>query len=173
MKKKTPVKKGEWIAALSLYGIFCAVSLVAQLLFFSRYSYASLLRNDTALMFFVIVVAVEIFKALAFLFIGFCTVRSLLRVVVSHTGYVMSQHLHAEAIARHVESVQKELRRYVWWMLAAMIAYAVSDVAYEILAVNFGVMGTINVIFGLIWIATLWKAQSEIVFAVKTKYMLE
>ncbi len=172
LKKRTPIKKGLWTVALTLYGVLCVASMIGQLVFFERYTYGSLLRNDTALSFFVGLMAVEIGKVISFLLIGACTARSLLAVITEHTGYVMSQHDHAEVIARHVESVQKELKRYLWYMLGAMALYAVSDVAYELLTSNFGFMGAINGICGVIWIATVWKAQSEIVSAVKTKYML-
>ena len=162
-----------WTVSLALYGIFCVLSLVGQALFFSQYTYGSLMRNDQALMAYIILVAVEVGKAVSFLLIGLCIARTLSSVIKQHTGFVMGQHAHAEVIARHVESVQKELKRYVVYLLVAMGLYALSDVAYEIFNPNYGVMGTVNVIFGLIWIATVWKAQSEIVYAVKTKYMLE
>jgi len=173
LKKQTPLQKGFWTISLTLYGILCVASMIGQGMFFSRYTYGALMRNDKALLAYVILVAVEIGKSVSFLLVGLCIARSLRAVIVTHTGYVMGQHAHAEVIARHVEGVQKELKKYVTYMLVTMAVYAVADVAYEILNPNYGVMGTINLIFGLIWIVTVWKAQSEIGYAVKTKYMLE
>ena len=173
LKKRTALKKGFWTLSLTVYGTLTVVSTVAQILFFARYTYGSLLRNDTALMFFGILVGIEVLKVVFFVLIGICTAHSFNATIAEHTGFIMSQHSHADVIAKHVQAVQKEQRRYVWYMLVAMILYAISDVAYEILNVNYGVMGTVNMIFGLIWIVTVWKAQSEIVESVKTKYMLE
>lgn len=173
LKKRTSLAKVLWTVALALYGTFCVASMIGQSLFFSNYTYGSLMRSDEALLAYVVLVAIEIGKAISFLLIGLCIARSFNATIVAHTGFVMGQHAHTEVIARHVESVQKELKKYVAYMLAAMVAYALSDVAFEIFNPNYGAMGTINVIVGLIWIVTVWKAQGEIVYAVKTKYMLE
>ncbi len=173
LKKKTSLQKGFWTTSLALYGIFCVASMIGQILFFSRYTYGALMRNDEALAAYIVLIAVEVVKAVSFVLVGLCLARSLRAVIVAHTGFVMGQHSHAEVIARHVEGVQKELKRYVVYMLVALGAYAASDVAYEIFNPNYGVMGTVNLVFGLVWIVTVWKAQSEIVYAVKTKYMLE
>ena len=173
LKRRTKLKKGLWVTALVLYGIFCTVSGIAEVVFFDRYSYGSLLRNDTALTFFVGWMGTEVVKALSFLLLGFAIFRSMHGVIREHTGYVMSTHLHAEVIARHVESVQRELKQYTYYMLAATVLYAAFDVAYAMLTPQYGFMGMLQTLCGLFWIATVWKAQSEIGTAVKTKYILE
>lgn len=171
--KKTDFKKGMGFAALSLYGVFCVFSIVMQTIFFHHYTYGSLLRNDQALTLFVVLVAVEAVKAVTFVLVGLSTARTWKCIIAQHTGYVMAQHAHAEVIERHVESVQKELRRTVLYMTVTMAVYAISDVAYEVFAPDVGFISLVNTVCGVIWIATVWKAQSEILSAVKTKYMLE
>ena len=173
LKKRASLPTGMWVASLSLYGITCVASTIVQILYFSRYSYGSLLRNDGAMILFIVLFCIETAKAFSLLFVGVCVTRTLCAVIEQHTGYVLAQHRHAEVIARHVESVHKELRRYVWYALAAMAVYAISALVYERMAMELGFVGLLNAVCGLIWIAMVWKAQSEIAMAVKTKYTLE
>ena len=173
IKKQTEIKKRLWAVALVLFGIFCLASTVAQILFFRRYTYGSLLRNDRAWMLFWGLMAIEIGKALSFFLTVLCTAKTMSCVIIQHTGYVAREHAQTEIVARHVESVQAELRRPLYYMLAATVLYAAMDVAYEMLTATVGFMGLLRTLCGILWIVSVWKAQSEILSAAETKYMLE
>ncbi len=173
VKKKTEIKKRLWTVSLVLFGIFCLASTVAQILFFRRYTYGSLLRNDRAWMLFWGLMVIEIGRALSFVLTVLCTAKAMSCVITQHTGYVARDGAQTEIVARHVESVHAELRRPLYYMLAATVLYAAMDVAYEMLTATVGFMGLLRTVCGILWIVSVWKAQSEILSATETKYMLE
>ena len=172
LKKQTDLKKSVWKLAIVAFGLFCIGSTVAQILFFRRYTYGSVMRNDRALILFWGVLAIEIGKAISFLLTVLCVAKAMSCVITQHTGYV-AMHGQSEIVARHVESVHKEQKRYLYYMLAAAFLYAVADVAYEALTATVGFMGLIRMILGIAFVITVWKAQSEIFSAADTKYMLD
>lgn len=174
LKKHTPGKKAFSFVSMTAYAVTCVASFVMQTYFFTTYSYSSILRNDRALLLYGIAVGIECLKAAAFLVTVCAALLEMRRVIVSHTGYVLGQtHVAPETAQRQIAAEHKELKRYLLYVIVAAVLYAVSDVSFEIFVLKVGFMGVLNMICGLIFVATAIKAQSEILESVKTKYMFD
>ncbi len=171
--KRICVPKVRTAIVLSLYTVACVASIMAQVWFFDRFSYSSIIRNDEALARFQILMTVEIIKAVLLVATVVCVLDVMHRIIKAHTGYVIGQSIETEAAKRQMISVQKELGRTLIYVLIATVLYAVSDVCYEALIGSYGFMGLVNLIFGILFVGCVAKAQSEIFSAVDTKYMLE
>ena len=173
IRKRVCVAKARTTVILSLYTVSCIGSIVAQILFFDRFSYRSVIRNDEALALFRVLMIAEIIKAVLLVATMLCVLDVLRRTIQMHTGFVVGQSIETEAAQRQMRSVQKELGHTLIYVLVATILYAVSDVCYEWLIGSYGFMGLINMIFGLLFVGFVFRAQNEISSAVDTKYMLE
>lgn len=171
--KRVRVAKVRTAVVLSLYSVASVASIMAQVWFFDRFSYGSVIRNDEALARFQILMTVEIIKAVLLVATMLCVLDIMHRVIKAHTGYVIGQNIESEAAQRQKIGVQKELSRTLIYVLVVTVLYAVSDVCYEALIGSYGFMGLVNSIFGVLFVGIVAKAQSEIFSAVDTKYLLE
>lgn len=174
LKKHTDIKKISSFVSVGAYVIACVASLLMQTYFFRTYSYSSIMRNDRALLLYSIAVSIECVKTIAFVWTVCAAIREMRRVIVSHTGFVLGEaHVAPETAKRQIEAEHKDLKRYLVYVIVALAVYVVSDVCFEIFVLRVGFIGVINMVCGLIFVATAIKAQSEILEAVKTKYMLD
>ena len=171
--KRVEIRRLLSAIIVGLYGVSCVASMACQILFFDRFSYHSIIRNDEALALFSGMIAAEIVKALLLIATVLCSLDALRRTIHTHTGYVIGQDIGSNAAKRQILAVQKEQKRTLIYVLIATVLYAASDVCYELLIGQFGFMGLINMICGFLFVASVIKAQSEIFSAVNTKYMLE
>ncbi len=161
------------ISSSIFYIVASTVSFVCETYFFSEYSYASIIRNDGALITFCVMIGTVVLKGLAFCLVIFGVYKTLCGVISQHTGYVLGRENVTEATERQAKELHRELKNPIKLVIVASILYALSDVAYEALIDSFGFMGVVNMIFAAIFIILAVKAQSEILLAVNTKYMLE
>lgn len=172
--KKYSNKNSKYNMISSVCYIIAAIfSFASETYFFAEYSYSSIIRNDKALIAFYIMVGAVALKGIAFVFSMLGVYKTLSDVIAQHTGYVLGRENVTEATERQMQELHKELRSPLKLMLAGSVLYAVSDVAYELLIDRFGFMGLVNIVFALVFICLTVKAQSEIMLAVNTKYMLE
>lgn len=159
---------------LSVFYIIAATaSFVCETYFFSEYSYTSIIRNDGALITFCVMIGTVALKGIAFSLVILGVYKTLCSVITQHTGYVLGRENVTAATERQAKELHRELKNPIKLMFASSILYAVSDVAYELLIDSFGFMGVVNMICAAVFIAFAVKAQSEILLAVNTKYMLE
>jgi hypothetical protein len=155
------------------YIIAATASFVCETYFFSEYSYTSIIRNDRALIMFCVMIGTVVLKGIAFCLVIMGVYKMLCDVISQHTGYVLGRENVTEATERQANELHRELKNPIKLMVASSILYAVSDVAYELLIDSFGFMGVVNMICAAVFIIFAVKAQSEILLAVNTKYMLE
>ena len=149
------------------------LSYVSECYFFSNYSYNDIIRSDEAYAAFIIMIGLEIVKGAVLVLTIIGTYRALSLIINDHTGYVLGQENITEATERQANALRAELRAPLKFMVVLAAVYVVSDIAYDALIDTANFMGVINIICAFAFIACVIKAQSEILLAVKTKYMLE
>lgn len=172
--KKYSQRNAKFNIASSVFYIAAAtLSFVTETYFFAEYSYTAIIRSDPALAAFCVMIATLVLKSIAFILVNFCVYRTLCGVISAHTGYVLGRENVTEATERQALELHRELKNPLKLLMGASVLYAASDVAYELLIDSFGFMGLVNMVFAAIFIFLTVKAQSEIMLAVNTKYMLE
>lgn len=172
--KKYSQRNAKYNIASSVFYIVAAtVSFVCETYFFAEYSYTAIIRSDAALVAFCVMIATVVLKSIAFILVILGTYKTLCGVIFAHTGYVLGRENVTEATERQASELHKELKNPIKIMLLASVIYAASDIAYELLIDSFGFMGVVNMVCAAIFIFLTVKAQSEIMLAVNTKYMLE
>jgi len=172
--KKYSQRNAKYNIGSSVFYIVAATaSFVCETYFFAEYSYTAIIRSDKALIAFCVMIATVALKGIAFILVNFGVYKTLCGVISAHTGYVLGRENVTEATERQALELHKELKNPLKLMAGASILYAASDVAYELLIDSFGFMGLVNMLCAAIFIFLTVKAQSEIMLAVNTKYMLE
>ena len=172
--QKYSKRNSKYNIASSIFYIFASTAaFVSETYFFAKYSYTAIIRSDPALIAFCVMIGTVALKGISFILVVFCVYKTLCDIISEHTGYVLGRENVTEATERQAEALHKELKNPIKFMVGASVLYAVSDVAYELLIDSFGFMGLVNMLFAAIFVLFVIKAQSEIMLAVNTKYMLE
>lgn len=166
-------KTKRWIVSTSFYTVISVVSFAVEFYFFEKYNYFAIIRDDMAMKVFYIMIAVNIIKAICFVWMLFDLYKVLSNAISEHTGYVIGMERVGDSEKRMIDTFHADLRRTVIYAIVGGILYIITDVCYDIFAPELGFMGLVNLIFAGICIFLFGKAFSAIETAIDTKYMLE
>ena len=155
---------------------YFSIALVAAVLesrFAEEFTIGMIYKSLEAMHLYNLVILANLAKLA--LFVGtLCLILSHLREVVScHTGFVVGRERIGENEQKMVKALHGELRSRLRAVLIAVLAYAVSDLLYDLLIAELAWFAILPTAVGLVAIAFAVRATSAIADAVQTNYMLE
>lgn len=173
LQKNTAMRKGSQFGIAGLYLLTTVASSAAEHLFFAEYYYGAIIKSEEAWLSYAILLICDIVKSVAFLLLLGRLLHALYAVIREHTGYVSGRENRDASEEQMISVLQKELRSSLIVAYITAIFYALSDLAFDLLAPNVGFMNLINLGFAVVCISFFIKAVSAIQHAVDTKYMLD
>lgn len=156
--------------------IYCGISFLSfasEIYFFGEFSYSAVLRSDTALISFNVMVILEAIKGIIFVLIVFEICKTFKAIISEHTGYVLGRENVTEVTERQANALHRELGKYSIIIFVTSIVYVISDVTYKLFIDTVGIVGIINFVCCVAFVLAVLKAQIETANAVNTKYMLD
>ncbi|MBQ9085816.1 MAG: hypothetical protein IJY47_01360 [Clostridia bacterium] len=173
LARHTALKKPLWMGCTALYFVMSIIAYAVEFRFFTNFYYGALLRSEEAQIAYVAVLLCNTVKAVLFMCLTWILVRSLYAVVLAHTGYVVGREHFSDNEKKMIGDLHRELWHTLLYAFISAVLYAISDICFDLFAPEFGFMGMINLVFGVICVAMFIKSLSAIQNAIRTKYMLE
>lgn len=173
LHKHTSFRLTPVMVACASYGVVALASSVLEQYFFTEYYYGAIIRNETAMIVYRSLIAVDCLKAVLFIWLVWMTVGVLSKTVLEHTGYVLGREYHNDREQQMIQAVQTDLKHALLWCFGAAVLYSAADVVYDFLAPTYGFMGLIQMFFAFVFIGLFVRALYAIGQAIETKYMLE
>ncbi len=178
--KASKLKTKGITVMLVLYGLAAIATQVLEYSFAARYTYNALDSDFGAFTLYMsgtVMCAVQGVLLVCLLGIFFSQVK---RVIEEHTGYVAGREINTEGERVQIAELHGELNRGFTYVVNAAMLYVLSDVTaslygvfYSFMRKNLGVLGTVNVLCGVLFVAAVVRALGDLRYAVQTKYMLE
>lgn len=169
---QTPLRWG-WLGAVLPYLALSAFASGAENYFFAHYRYGLLIKNDTALLAYVIVVVANALKGIAFLAVIALLLRRLSRIITEHTGYVVGREYHNNNEEKMIADLHADLKRDLRRAGLGALLYVLADICYDLFVPRVGFFVVIPTVFGAVCVLLFARALWAIGDAVRTKYMLE
>lgn len=166
-------RRWSWLGAVIPYFALSAFAGGVENYFFAHYRYGVLIKNDTALLTYVILTVANALKGIAFLAVIALVIRGLSRIVAEHTGYVVGRESHNNNEEKMIKDQQDDLNRGLRWAGTSAVLYVLSDVCYDLFVPRVGFFVVIPTVFGAVCLLLFARALWAIQDAVQTKYMLE
>lgn len=163
------------IIPFSLYAFFAAVSAALESVFFERYYYGAIIRNENAYALYVVMLVFSVLEVVAFLYSIWKIIYVLKYIIDEHTGFCLPEAegiMRENALAR-IAKLHRELYRKLYLLGGAACVMATSDILYDFGARKLPFVGMINIICSLIFIGVVYSATSTVFEEVQSKYMLD
>lgn len=180
MRKTTVFSRKSTIITSALFAVSSVASIVADQFFHNNYTYNSMEKNEESFFVYLIYVGAVALQGVVFICLLTSFSNDVRKVISAHTGYVVGAQITERREDERVLRFHKELGKSFSYMLDVAILYVISDIAkalygavYAFMDKNWGWLGLVNIICGILFIAMAVKAVSELREAVQTKYMLE
>ncbi len=170
LQKYTPAK--GWLPLWLAYALTAAAEMAAEYSFHSEYTYSAIIRNESVMRSYLVLMAASVIKNIAFVAVFAWLIRILKRSVALHTGYVAGREVESDRERSMIEGLHRELKNGLTLSLIAAVIYGMTDVAYWIFVPEHGIMGLIHLLVTAVCTLLLAKALSAVKHAVDTKYML-
>lgn len=168
-----PPRRPLWLFAVVPYFAISVFASRVDTYFFAHYRYGLLIKNDTALLTYVILVVANVLKVIAFLAVIALVLRRFGVIVTEHTGYVVGREYHNNNEEKMIADLHADLKKDLRWAGIGAIAYALSDICFDLFAPRVGFIVIIPTLLGALCIALFARALWAIGDAIRTKYMLE
>ena len=171
--KHTKTKRRSWIISTSMLFYFSILSNACEGAFLEKFYYGAVFKSVDAQHLYTILVAINIFKTIAFIAVLIDMFMMLSKMIKMHTGYVSGTQHHSATESKMIKALQKELRKSLVVAYVFAVFYIASDVLYDIFAPKVIFMGALNFVVALVCICMFARAFFAIKHAVDTKYMLD
>lgn len=172
LRKYIDRRKRSDFAACAVYFLLSAAEAVAEYFFFAHYTYSAVIRNEGAALAYGIWLAAIFLKNVAFVWCMAVVWQNVKRTVAEHTGYVAGREHDDPREQKMIESLRRELMRNGIPAMIFVGIYAVLDVCYPVLALNFGFAWLLHCVAALAAVFFFGRALFAVRNAVDTKYML-
>ncbi len=165
----------KYLPWFAVYGGLCIVSTVIEIMFFERYYYGAVVRNEKAMVLYCVMLAAATLEAAAFMLSSYGVIRIMKEIIDGHTGFVVpeAKGVIAETAQERIEKLHRELYKKLYLVGGAALLMTASDLFYDFGARKFGFVGIINTVCTLIFIVIVYSATSAIFEEVQSKYMLD
>ena len=178
--KTAKIKKGFAIVAFSLFFIATLLEDYVRYYFADNFYYNAINKNGEAFACYIVTVIAVAVEGIILALVYASAARAIKSVVLDHTGYVLGKSIESEGEKKQILVVQKRLNKNFSVLVDFAIVCALADTFgslygafYAFLNKNFGWMGLLSMVCGLLLVGMTVKAVSELREAVQTKYMLE
>lgn len=173
VQRESAPRRFGWLGAVIPYFVLSLLAGGVEAYFFEHYRYGLLIKNDTAMLTYILLIVANALKGIAFLAVIALLIRSLRQTVTDHTGYVVGRELHNNNEEKMIADLQSDLNRNLRFAGIAALLYVLSDVCYDLFIPRLGFFVVIPTVFGVLCIALFARAMWAIRDAIETKYMLE